>query len=157
MPRNSLPRIFARTGYFRDYVLAGQWFPKLGVYEPAGHRGRAEGGWNCPSATRSRCICSVLTRKFSAFPQLGHVSGNSLLRRTVTISSALRVYRTLLASHVENLDIYAICTQYRLHGLGIACGLGLVFGPRPSGLELENGRRSALRHDEAINHSSQQG
>lgn len=42
-----LPRIFARTGYFRDYVLAGQWFPKLGVYEPAGHRGRAEGGWNC--------------------------------------------------------------------------------------------------------------
>ena len=42
-----LPRIFARTGYFRDYFLAGQWFPKLGVYEPAGHRGRAEGGWNC--------------------------------------------------------------------------------------------------------------
>jgi hypothetical protein len=42
-----LPRIFARTGYFRDYFLAGQWFPKLGVYEPAGRRGRAEGGWNC--------------------------------------------------------------------------------------------------------------
>jgi hypothetical protein len=31
-----LPRIFARTGYFRDYFLVGQWFPKLGVYEPAG-------------------------------------------------------------------------------------------------------------------------
>ena len=26
-----LPRIFARTGYFRDYFLVGQWFPKLGV------------------------------------------------------------------------------------------------------------------------------
>jgi len=42
-----LPRIFARTGYFRDYFLVGQWFPKLGVYEPAGTRGRASSGWNC--------------------------------------------------------------------------------------------------------------
>jgi hypothetical protein len=42
-----LPRIFARTGYFRDYFLVGQWFPKLGVYEPAGMRGRTSGGWNC--------------------------------------------------------------------------------------------------------------
>jgi hypothetical protein len=42
-----LPRVFARTGYFRDYFLAGQWFPKLAVYEPAGERGRTLGGWNC--------------------------------------------------------------------------------------------------------------
>jgi hypothetical protein len=42
-----LPRIFARTGYFRDFFLVGQWFPKLGVYEPAGMRGRAASGWNC--------------------------------------------------------------------------------------------------------------
>jgi hypothetical protein len=42
-----LPRVFARTGYFRDYFLVGQWFPKLGVYEPAGTRGRAASGWNC--------------------------------------------------------------------------------------------------------------
>jgi hypothetical protein len=42
-----LPRVFARTGYFRDYFLVGQWFPKVGVYEPAGTRGRAAGGWNC--------------------------------------------------------------------------------------------------------------
>jgi|CXWL01.1.fsa_nt_gi hypothetical protein len=42
-----LPRIFARTGYVRDYFLVGQWFPKLGVYEPAGMRGRPVGGWNC--------------------------------------------------------------------------------------------------------------
>jgi hypothetical protein len=45
--RSKLPRIFARTGFVRDYHLAGQWFPKLGVYEPAGMRGRKEGGWNC--------------------------------------------------------------------------------------------------------------
>jgi hypothetical protein len=42
-----LPRVFARTGYTRDYALVGQWFPKLGVYEPAGRRGRTTGGWNC--------------------------------------------------------------------------------------------------------------
>jgi hypothetical protein len=42
-----LPRVFARTGSFRDYFLVGQWFPKLGVYEAAGTRGRATGGWNC--------------------------------------------------------------------------------------------------------------
>jgi hypothetical protein len=42
-----LPRVFARTGYMGDYFLVGQWFPKLAVYEPAGLRGRAAGGWNC--------------------------------------------------------------------------------------------------------------
>ena len=42
-----LPRVFARTGYRRDYYLVGQWFPKIAVYEPAGTRGRIAGGWNC--------------------------------------------------------------------------------------------------------------
>lgn len=42
-----LPKIFARTGYVRDYFLVGQWFPKIAVYEPAGMRGRTTGGWNC--------------------------------------------------------------------------------------------------------------
>ena len=42
-----LPRVFARTGYHRDYYLVGQWFPKIAVYEPAGTRGRIAGGWNC--------------------------------------------------------------------------------------------------------------
>jgi Peptidase family M1 domain len=45
--RAKLPRIFARTGYVRDYFLVGQWYPKIGVYEPAGMRGRPSGGWNC--------------------------------------------------------------------------------------------------------------
>ncbi len=45
--RSRLPRIFARSGFVRDYNLVGQWFPKIGVYEPAGMRGRASGGWNC--------------------------------------------------------------------------------------------------------------
>jgi hypothetical protein len=42
-----LPEVFARSGYKRDFFLVGQWFPKLGVYEPAGMRGRTAGGWNC--------------------------------------------------------------------------------------------------------------
>ena len=42
-----LPRVFARTGYFGDFYLVGQWFPKIAVYEPAGRRGRTAGGWNC--------------------------------------------------------------------------------------------------------------
>lgn len=41
-----LPEIFARTGVAGDYVFAGQWFPKLGVFEDAGVAGRAEAGWN---------------------------------------------------------------------------------------------------------------
>ncbi len=45
--RAKLPKIFARTGFVRDYFLVGQWYPKIGVYEPAGMRGRTAGGWNC--------------------------------------------------------------------------------------------------------------
>ena len=45
--RAKLPRVFARTGFARDYFLVGQWFPKIGVYEPAGVRERRTGGWNC--------------------------------------------------------------------------------------------------------------
>jgi hypothetical protein len=44
---SKLPRALARTGYDDDYILVGQWFPKIGVYEAAGERGRKEGGWNC--------------------------------------------------------------------------------------------------------------
>ena len=44
---SKLPQVFARTGYKDDFYLVGQWFPKIGVYEPAGMRGRAAGGWNC--------------------------------------------------------------------------------------------------------------
>lgn len=42
-----LPSIFARSGFVRDFFMVGQWFPKLGVYEPAGMRHRVKGGWNC--------------------------------------------------------------------------------------------------------------
>jgi len=45
--RARLPRVKVRTGYVGDFFMVAQWFPKIGVYEPAGMRGRREGGWNC--------------------------------------------------------------------------------------------------------------
>jgi hypothetical protein len=42
-----VPRVFARAGFVRDFFMFGQWFPKIGVYEPAGARRREKGGWNC--------------------------------------------------------------------------------------------------------------
>lgn len=41
-----MPKIFARMGTADDFVMAGQWFPKISVYEPTGTRGRKEEGWN---------------------------------------------------------------------------------------------------------------
>ncbi len=44
---SKVPKVYARAGYVRDYFFIGQWFPKVGVYEPAGMRRRKTAGWNC--------------------------------------------------------------------------------------------------------------
>lgn len=41
-----LPHVFARMGISGDFLMAGQWYPKLAVYETAGTRGRKEEGWS---------------------------------------------------------------------------------------------------------------
>ncbi|MGI6358134.1 MAG: M1 family metallopeptidase [Bacillota bacterium] len=41
-----LPTVFARMGKYGQFVMAGQWFPKVAAYEPAGIRGRTADGWN---------------------------------------------------------------------------------------------------------------
>lgn len=41
-----LPEVFARMGYSGNFVMAGQWFPKVAVYETAGTRGRTSEGWS---------------------------------------------------------------------------------------------------------------
>ncbi len=41
------PRAVRRTGWARDFIMGAQWFPKLGVFQPAGWNGRDRGGWNC--------------------------------------------------------------------------------------------------------------
>ncbi len=42
-----LPKVIARTGYSKNFFLVAQWFPKIGVYEPAGMRYAEKGQWNC--------------------------------------------------------------------------------------------------------------
>ena len=42
-----IPKTISRTGYAEDFYFLVQWFPKLGVYEPAGMRFSQNGGWNC--------------------------------------------------------------------------------------------------------------
>ena len=42
-----IPPIKIRTGYSKDFYLQAQWFPKIGVYEPAGMRFAEVGQWNC--------------------------------------------------------------------------------------------------------------
>ncbi len=45
---SKLPKVVARTGYAgKDFYMVAQWFPKLGVYEPAGWRYAKKGQWNC--------------------------------------------------------------------------------------------------------------
>jgi hypothetical protein len=45
--KSKLPSIIIRTGAKDDYFFVAQWFPKFGVYEPAGMRFAFKGGWNC--------------------------------------------------------------------------------------------------------------
>jgi hypothetical protein len=43
---SQLPRVIERTGWFGDFNLVGQWFPKIGVLELAGERGATAPRWN---------------------------------------------------------------------------------------------------------------
>jgi hypothetical protein len=43
---SQLPRVVARTGWWGDFNLVGQWFPKIGVLELAGERGATAPRWN---------------------------------------------------------------------------------------------------------------
>jgi hypothetical protein len=40
-----LPSRIRRTGFTGEFFFVAQWFPKFGVYEPAGMRYRTESGW----------------------------------------------------------------------------------------------------------------
>ncbi len=45
--QSKIPLKSIRTGYNKDYYFMAQWYPKLGVYEPAGTRFATVGQWNC--------------------------------------------------------------------------------------------------------------
>jgi hypothetical protein len=42
-----LPPVTARTGYKGEFFMAGQWFPKIGVYETPRDGSPSPGSWNC--------------------------------------------------------------------------------------------------------------
>ncbi|HEY3350679.1 MAG TPA: M1 family metallopeptidase [Thermoanaerobaculia bacterium] len=42
-----VPKVYARAGYVRDFFFFGQWFPQIGVFEPAGRRRQTDAAWNC--------------------------------------------------------------------------------------------------------------
>ena len=44
---SKLAKLRVRTGYSKDFYHNVQWFPKTGVYEPAGTRFAEKGAWNC--------------------------------------------------------------------------------------------------------------
>lgn len=44
---SQIPDLLIRTGHAQDFFFMAQWYPKLGVYEPAGTRFAQEGQWNC--------------------------------------------------------------------------------------------------------------
>ena len=43
---SQLPRVVERTGWWGDFNLVGQWFPKIGVLELPGERGATAVRWN---------------------------------------------------------------------------------------------------------------
>jgi hypothetical protein len=43
---SKLPRVMARTGYFGNFHLVAQWFPKIAVLELPGERGATAPRWN---------------------------------------------------------------------------------------------------------------
>lgn len=43
---SQLPRVVERTGWWGDFNLVAQWFPKIGVLELAGERGASAPRWN---------------------------------------------------------------------------------------------------------------
>ncbi len=42
-----LPEVVARAGYYGDFNMVAQWFPKIGVWEGAGKRHALWGHWSC--------------------------------------------------------------------------------------------------------------
>lgn len=63
-----LPRVFARTGYAGDFLMVGQWFPKLGVWQ--------DGAWNAyPFHANAEFYADFGTYDVAITLPAGHVTG----------------------------------------------------------------------------------
>jgi hypothetical protein len=112
--RSKLPRVFARTGFVRDFHLVGQWFPKIGVYEPAGMRGRARGGWNCHAFhAYSEFYADYGTYDVTFDVPSSYVVGATGKLASKTSSGARTAYR-YLAANVHDFA-WTADPRYRVH------------------------------------------
>jgi hypothetical protein len=98
-----MPKVFARTGVHGDFVLGGQWFPKISVFENAGDRGRPEAGWN--------------THQFHANSEFYADFGDWDVRLQLPVSYAGRIGATgrLLEEAIEGDTVTAHFAQRGVH------------------------------------------
>jgi hypothetical protein len=89
-----LPAVFARMGYSGDFIMAGQWFPKLAVYEPAGTRGRAVEGWNIHQYHGNSEFYSdfgIYNVRITV-PETYKVAATGFLTKPATLTDGLKTY-----------------------------------------------------------------
>ncbi len=63
---SQLPKVYARTGYHQDFLMVGQWFPKIGVYEKAGDRYAKTGRLELPPVSRHLRILTPITASMTS-------------------------------------------------------------------------------------------
>jgi hypothetical protein len=93
---SKLPSKIIRTGYTDDYFFVAQWFPKFGVYEPAGTRYAGKGGWNCHqfhSTSEFYSNHSVYDVKITLPKEYVVGSGGLLIDELETIDSKTLTFR----------------------------------------------------------------
>ena len=142
-----LPRVFARTGYVRDYFLVGQWFPKLGVYEPAGMRGPRAGRLELPPVPRQLGVLRGLRPATDVEITLPRAlrGGRHRARALAAVEP-----RTAPSTHVyEQADVidFAWTASPRLRR-GAPDVLGAASDVTPAGVRRGGARCSAGRLDE---------
>jgi len=82
---SQLPRVVQRTGFARDFHLAAQWFPKLGVFEE-------DGTWTCPQFRfESEFYADYGTYDVTLVVPEGHVVGATGERLSANPESGGRV------------------------------------------------------------------
>ncbi|MBB6733780.1 M1 family metallopeptidase [Cohnella zeiphila] len=90
-----LPQVFARMGKAGDFVMAGQWFPKIAVYEPAGTRGRTAEGWNAHQYHGNSEFYSdfgIYSVKINV-PAADKVAATGFQTRMPTVANGRKVYQ----------------------------------------------------------------
>ena len=74
---SQLPRVFARTGFAGDFVMAGQWYPKLAVYD--------RGGWDTePWHANAEFFADFGTYNLALTVPRGYLTGASGVRQDET-------------------------------------------------------------------------